>query len=122
MGQIKSIGIRSFLRLYVIPALFLPAVLGIGVGVYLYITNHYKNEFSDRTLYSATVNIERVEFRPAKGRGVLMSPDVIFHVKGQVVEYDNVQFHAAPGDPIKIHYMVGASGKVYIQDINPAEQ
>jgi hypothetical protein len=123
MGQIKSIGIRGFFRFYAVPALYLAAVLAIGIALYLYLTNYYKNELFDRTLYSATVNIDRVKLlRPGAKRGFLMTPAVIFHVKGQEVEYDNVQFHIAPGDPIQIHYMLGASGKVYVQDISPSSQ
>jgi hypothetical protein len=73
-------------------------------------------------LYSEVVVVDHIELiRPGPRQGFQMLPALVFHVRGQEIEYD-ANLHATPGEKIRVRYMVGESGKVYVWDVSSTGQ
>jgi hypothetical protein len=112
---------RIYLRDWGMPFSIILGLIAIGIGGYLYLSRHFETEFSNRTMHHAYSTIERVGmYRPGPKQGFKAKDKFIFQVQGQEVEYP-APFHAEPGEPVKVDYTIGASGKVYVWSVERGE-
>ena len=59
-------------------------------------------------------------YRPGPKQGFAATEKFVFRIQGQEIEYP-APFHAVPGEPVKVDYTVGASGKVYVWKVDRGE-
>lgn len=97
-------------------------VLAVGTALYIYLLGRYQTEYHDRTLHHAIATLEDVQLVPSPGKGFRgYTQKFIFKIDGQEAEFPS-QFHASPGEPIAVDYIIGASGRVHVMDVSPGEK
>lgn len=112
---------QIYLGLWGMPVLIGIGAIAIGIAGYVYLTRHYETEFSDRSMHHGWSSIERVGmYRPGPRQGFKATEKFVFRVQGQEVEYP-APFHAEQGEPVKVDYTIGASGKIYVWNIARGE-
>ena len=112
---------RIYLRDWGVPFAIIIGLLALGVTGYRYMDRRFETEFSDRSMHHAYSTIERVElYRPGPKQGFRTAEGFVFRVQGQEVKFP-APFHAEPGEPVKVDYTIGSSGKVYVWKIDRGE-
>jgi hypothetical protein len=112
---------RIYLREWGVPFAVAIGLIALGIAGYLYLTGHFKTELSNRSMHYSYSTIERIGvYRPGPKQGFAATEKFVFRIQGQEIEYP-APFHGVPGEPVKVDYTVGASGKVYVWKVDRGE-
>ena len=120
-GRHFLIDARIYLREWGASLAIIIGFIALGIAGYLYMAHHFETEFSDRSMRHAYSTVERIDmYRPGPKQGFRAVEEFVFQVQGQEVEYP-APFHAEPGQPVRVDYTIGSSGKVYVWKVDRGE-
>ena len=117
--KLDFVTVGFYVRAWALPIIMLFLFACGGIALFRFRLQADRTEFADRTMHHAAVVIERVEpLRTTAKQGFRQGKVATLKIRRQEIEHA-VDFDAHPGESVDVDYSVGASGTVYVWDVQP---